>query len=143
MNNVQLIGNLTRDPELTYAAGSGNAICRFNIAVPKTNNKDNPDFINCTAFKGAAENIAKYFKKGNTILISSGSISTGSYEAKDGSKRYTFGVLVERWEFVRGSNSHNSTSAEFPGQNESFENPGSSTSFDEDITPIDDGDIPF
>ena len=50
MNNVSLIGRLTKDPELRFAAGSGSAVCRFTVAVNRQFKKDETDFIGCVAF---------------------------------------------------------------------------------------------
>ena len=138
INKVVLIGRLTKDPELRFAAGSGMAISRFTVAVNRQFKKDETDFINCVAFGKTAETIAQYFTKGRQIAVT-GSIRTGSYDAQDGTKRYTTDVAVESFEFV-GSN----------GQANTQENTQESTPFDggwdtgEDATPADDmGDCPF
>ena len=138
INKVVLIGRLTKDPELRFAAGSGMAISRFTVAVNRQFKKDETDFINCVAFGKTAETIAQYFTKGRQIAVT-GSIRTGSYDAQDGTKRYTTDVAVESFEFV-GSN----------GQANTQENTQESTPFDggwdtgEDVTPADDmGDCPF
>ena len=51
MNKVILIGRLTKDPELRYAAGSGTAVCRFTVAINRQFKKDETDFINCVALE--------------------------------------------------------------------------------------------
>lgn len=67
MNKVFLIGNLTRDPELSET-GSGISVCRFSIAVNRdytnADGERETDFFNCTAWRGIAETIARYCKKG-------------------------------------------------------------------------------
>ena len=55
MNKVILIGRLTKDPELRYAAGSGTAVCRFTVAINRQFKKDETDFINCVAFGKTGE----------------------------------------------------------------------------------------
>ena len=50
MNKVFLSGRLTKDPELTYTAGNGTAVCKFNLAVKRQFKKDDTDFLNCIAF---------------------------------------------------------------------------------------------
>ena len=66
MNTVNLIGRLTKDPELKYTSNrKGNT--RFTLAVSR--NKDETDFINCVAWEKTAENIAEYFKKGSQIAV--------------------------------------------------------------------------
>lgn len=130
MNKVILIGRLTRDPELNFAAGSGTAVTRFGLAVKRPFKKDESDFINCVAFGKSAETIAQYITKGRQLAVT-GSIRSGSYDAKDGSKRYTSDVVVESFEFIGNKN------------NESSQVNNSESNFDEDMTPIDDVDSPF
>ena len=68
MNNVVLIGRLTKDPELKYSQ-SGKAYCRFTVAVNRDFNKDEADFINCLAFGKTAETIAEWLGKGRILKI--------------------------------------------------------------------------
>lgn len=102
MNRVCLIGRLTRDPELRTST-SGISQTTFTIAVNRrTTNEDGErqaDFINCIAWRGIAETIAKYFVKGKEIGID-GHIQTGSYDAFDGTKRYTTDVIVDFFDFI-------------------------------------------
>lgn len=102
MNKWVGIGRLTRDPELNFQANSGMAICRFRLAVTRPFKKDETDFINCIAFNKRAETIAQYLTKGRQLAVT-GSIRTGSYDAKDGTKRYTTDIVVDSFEFI-GSN---------------------------------------
>ena len=115
MNNVILIGRLTKDPQLRFGAGSGTAVVRFTVAVTRAMKRDEADFINCIAFGKMGETIAQYFTKGRQIAIS-GNIRTGSYDAKDGTKRYTTDVVVESFEFVSSDKQNGQASAnnEFP-----------------------------
>ena len=138
MNKVVLIGRMVADPELRFAAGSGMAISRFRVAVNRRKKEDGADFINCVSFGKTAETISQYLTKGRQIAVT-GSIRTGSYDAQDGTKRYTTDVAVESFEFI-GSN----------GQVNKQGNTQESTPFDggwdmgEDVTPADDmGDCPF
>lgn len=132
MNKVILVGRLTKDPDLRFIAGSGNAITKFSIAVTRQFKRDEADFINCVVFGKAAETIAQYMTKGSQIAIT-GNIRTGSYNAQDGSKRYTTDVIVESFEFV-GSGK---------GQSNNDPNEINQDGFNEDMTPVDDGDMPF
>lgn len=134
MNKVVLIGRLTKDPELRFAAGSGIGICRFTVAVNRQFKKDETDFINCVSFGKTAETIAQYFTKGRQIALT-GHIQTGSYDAQDGTKRYTTDVAVESFEFVGDNRGNNGQATN--GQ-ASF-----GDDFGADITPVDDGDMPF
>lgn len=133
MNKVVLIGRLTADPNLSYAAGTGTAVCRFTLAVTRPFKRDEADFINCVAFNKTAETIGQYLTKGRQIAIA-GRIQTGSYEAKDGTKSYTTDVVVENFEFI--GNSQNS------GQSQDNNSDGG-MNFDNEMTPVDDGDMPF
>lgn len=133
MNKVVLIGRLTADPNLSYAAGTGTAVCRFSLAVTRPFKKDEADFINCVAFNKTAETIGQYLVKGRQIAIA-GRIQTGSYDAQDGTKRYTTDVVVENFEFI--GNSQNS------GQSQDNNSDGG-MNFDNEMTPVDDGDMPF
>lgn len=115
MNKCELVGRLTRDPEVRYSQGeNASCIARFSIAVNRRfkNAEGNyeADFINCVAFGKSGEFIEKYFKKGMAIGIT-GRIQTGSYTNKDGVKVYTTDVVVEESEFVesKGSGGNNSS----------------------------------
>lgn len=101
MNNVSLVGRLTRDPEVRYTDG-GLSIAKFSIAVDRRFKKEgqpDADFPNITAFGKTAEFIEKYFRKGQRIGLT-GRIQTGSYAKEDGTKVYTTDVVAENVEFV-------------------------------------------
>lgn len=102
MNKVILVGNLTRDPELTETP-SGVAVCRFAIAVSRdyANSDGNreTDFFNITVWRGRAENCGKYLKKGNKVAVI-GSLQTRSYEDKDGIKRNVTDIIASEVEFL-------------------------------------------
>ncbi len=101
MNLVVLTGRLTRDPELKYTQG-GKAVVNFTVAVSRLK-KDEADFINCVAWDKTGELVAEYFRKGSLIGLQ-GRIVTGSYE-KDGQKRYTTEVYVDKIEFLESKKS--------------------------------------
>ncbi len=111
MNKVELIGRLTRDPDIRYAAGdTPKCIARFSMAVNRKYHKDGAvgaDFISCVAFGKMAETFEKYCKKGMKIAIT-GHIQTGSYTKDDGTKVYTTDVVVEESEFCEKKSSDNS-----------------------------------
>ena len=104
MNKVILLGRLTAKPELRYTQ-SNTPYTRFSVAVNRSvRNADGQwenkaDFINVVAWNRNAENIAKFFDKGNMISLE-GRIQTGSYDDKDGNKRYTTDVALDNFEFV-------------------------------------------
>lgn len=145
MNKVLLIGNLTRDPEHSVTP-NGISVCRFSIAVQRrfanSDGEREADFINCVAWRGLADNVSKYVKKGKKISVV-GSIQTRNYEAQDGTKRYVTEVVAEDVEFIS------------PRDNEDGE-PSTRSKFDSDSSeekseknkiakfePIDDDDLPF
>ena len=104
MNKTILMGRLTKDPEVRYAASdSGMCIARYTIEVDRrraaSNDGQSADFINCVAFGKTGEFAEKYFRKGTKILIT-GRIQTGSYTNRDGNKVYTTDVVVEDQEFA-------------------------------------------
>ena len=102
MNKVFFIGNLTRDAELTQTS-SGISVCRFDLAVGRNyadaDGNRETDFFKCTAWRGLAETIAKYCKKGNKIAIV-GSIQLRDYEDNKGIKRTAVDVIVNDVEFL-------------------------------------------
>ena len=123
MNKVLLVGRLTRDPELRTTP-SGMAVTRFTIAVSQNftnkNGERGADFINCSAWGRQADNISKYCRKG-TMVSAEGRIRTSSYDAQDGTKRYTTEVVCENVNFLspKGVNESNNR-AEFSSQEADF-----------------------
>lgn len=97
MNNVVLMGRLTKDPDIRRT-NDGTAIGRFTLAVDRMK-KDEADFIGCVTFGKTAEFAEKYLKKG-TKIAGSGRIQTGNYTNKEGQKVYTTDVILERLEFA-------------------------------------------
>ncbi|MBQ4269258.1 MAG: single-stranded DNA-binding protein [Clostridia bacterium] len=102
MNKVFLIGNLTRDPELTETP-SGVPVCHFAIAVNRNYSSQDgerqTDFFNCTAWRGQAETIARFTKKGNKVAVT-GSIQLRNYEDNQGVKRTAVDIIVQDVEFL-------------------------------------------
>ncbi|EGT3605401.1 single-stranded DNA-binding protein [Clostridium perfringens] len=129
MNKVVLVGRLTKDPELRFTANKGTAVTRFTLAVNRDYKKEDGtqevDFINCIAYSKRAEVIAQYLTKGKRFSIA-GSIRTGSYDAQDGTRRYTTYVVVDGFDFIDSSDSK-----------------VNNDNFNDDMIPVDDGDIPF
>lgn len=129
MNKVVLIGRLTKDPELKYTPGAGTAVTTLTLAVDrkvtKEGAKKEADFIPVVVWGKAAESTAQYTKKGRLLAVS-GRIQNRSYEAKDGGKRYVTEVVADEVQFLEWGEKGQD-------QNNSYE----------DMTPIEDGDIPF
>ena len=103
MNSVELIGRLTRDPEVRYTAGSQTAVATFTIAIDRPQRQDGSekqtDFPRITVFGKQAETCEKYLKKGRMVAIQ-GRIQTGSYQNKNGDTVYTTDVVANRVEFI-------------------------------------------
>lgn len=125
MNRVLLIGRLTAKPELRYT-NSNLPFTRFSIAVNRnfTNaqGQREADFINVIVWRKQAENVCNYLDKGSRVSIE-GRIQTGSYDDKDGNKRYTVDVALDNFEFVESkaareqSSSSNSTPYDYQDSN--------------------------
>ncbi len=99
MNKVCLVARLTTKPELRYTT-NGIAFTRFNIAVNQGyGDNKKTDFIPIIAWKKQAENVCNYLDKGSLIAVE-GRIQTGSYEDKEGNKRYSFDVVAENVQFL-------------------------------------------
>lgn len=102
LNKVFLIGNMTRDPELTTTP-SGVSCCRFDLAVTRSyadaNGERVTDFFPCTAWRGIGETISKYCKKGHKIAVV-GSVQIRNYEDNKGNKRTAVDVIVNDCEFL-------------------------------------------
>jgi len=119
MNQVVLMGRLTRDPEVRYSSGESSlAIARYTLAVDRRFKRDGEptaDFINCVAFGKTAEFAERYFRKGIKIAVS-GRIQTGSYTNKEGAKVYTTEVVVENQEFCESKAASDEANRGFGGQ---------------------------
>ncbi len=102
MNKVILVGNLTRDPELT-TTNSGVSVCRFSLAVTRrfqnSEGERDADFINIVVWRNLADICHKFLKKGSKCAVV-GRLQTSSYEAQDGSRRYTTDVVADDVEFI-------------------------------------------
>lgn len=102
MNISNLIGRLTKDPEMKYTP-NGKAVTRFTLAVnrPFTNQEGEreADFIPCIAWGKLAENIANFVTKGSLVGIV-GRIQTGSFENEEGKRVYTTDIVVNEVEFL-------------------------------------------
>lgn len=117
-NNVNLIGRLTKDPELKMTSG-GQPMVRFTIAVNRDyKNKDGvreADFITCIAWRGQAESIAKYVRKGSLVGIN-GRLQTNRFEREDGTSVFTTDVAAESVQFLELKKSTPDAQAVVPAQ---------------------------
>ena len=139
MNKVTLIGRLTKDPELKFTPGTGTAVATYTLAVdrrmPNKDGQKEADFISIVVWGKIAENLANYMSKGKMVAVS-GRLQVRTYDAKDGTKRWVTEVVAEEVQFLDKGNGAGSS------QNNN-ENPNKGSDFGDDMTPIDDGDIPF
>lgn len=138
MNKVILIGNLTRDPEIT-TTNSGVPVCTFTLAVSRrfTNAEGTreTDFINIVVWRALAETCHKYLRKGSKAAIS-GTLQIRNYETKEGQKRTAAEVVADEVEFV---------GARVAGSDESMASAPVAEEAEKvvELEPIDDGDLPF
>ncbi|HEY9570282.1 MAG TPA: single-stranded DNA-binding protein [Metalysinibacillus sp.] len=102
INNVVLVGRLTKDPELRYTQ-TGIAVARFTVAVNRAfsnqQGEKEADFISCVAWRKQAENLANFMRKGSQVGVE-GRIQTGSYDDKDGKRVYTTEVVADSIQFL-------------------------------------------
>ena len=116
MNKVFMIGNICKDPELSET-NSGVAVCRFSIAVNRRRTsadaEQQTDFFNVTAWRGLAETVARFCKKGNKIAVT-GQIQIRQYEDRDGAKRTAVDVVAEEVEFLSPKSNGEARTAEEP-----------------------------
>lgn len=97
-NRVIIGGRLTADPQLKQTQ-NGTPVCTFSIAVNRRFAPDQVDFINCQAWKKAAEFLCQYFRKGSSLCIV-GSVQTRSWTDQGGQKRYATEIVADEINFV-------------------------------------------
>lgn len=104
MNKVFLIGNLTKDPELS-TTNNGVKFCKFTLAVSRNYSKDGKretDFLNVVVWRAQADNCARYLKKGSKAAVS-GSIQTRNYE-NEGRRVYVTEIAADEVQFLSTKN---------------------------------------
>ena len=141
MNLITLTGNLGRDWE---QANSNTVIAKNSLAVRrdfknKQTGEYDTDWIPLTAFSKTAETLMQYTGKGSKVLIV-GKLQTNNYTDKNGNKRTSYDVIVDRFEFLdsRGDNQQKQTDNPFANANLSNDDP-----FENNDTEIDDDSLPF
>ena len=120
INNVTLMGRMTFDPEIKLTQ-NGVSVCRFAIAVDrnyKSNEERKTNFIDCVAWRGTAEFIGRYFRKGSMIALT-GEIQTDIYTDQNGNKRKSFDVVVKDVSFCGSKEKSNLDIV--PDENTEFE----------------------
>ncbi|MDR2046420.1 MAG: single-stranded DNA-binding protein [Clostridiales bacterium] len=140
MNKVCLIGNLTKDPELSVTT-SGVSFCKFTLAVTRRfQNADGTretDFFPIIVWRNQADNCAKYLKKGNKAAVV-GAVQTRSYDAQDGSKRYVTEIIADEVQFLSTRESF----AEQASDDDAPQPPPQHSERKTELRPVED-DLPF
>lgn len=144
-NRIIILGNLTRDPELR-ALPNGTIVARFSVATNEMYKKDGetvtvPTFFQCIAYGGTAETIAKYFKKGNRILVE-GVMQQRSWQGRDGSKKTGYTVSVREFKFIDKKESTNTPKVETNNEEDKTGDAISYVKYKDD-EPIDINSLPF
>ena len=116
MNEVVLIGRLTRDPELTYGAENQTAVCRSTLAIDKPVKAQKAgnmaDFPRVVVFGRQAENCDRYLAKGREVAVV-GRLATDSYTANDGSTKYSTYVVARAVKFLGGGRREENETPQF------------------------------
>lgn len=129
------IGRLIKDAELKFTPGKGTPVATFTLAIDDGyGEKKKTDFIPIVLWGKSAENLSSYLTKGTQVAVI-GKISTRTYDAKDGTKRYVTEIVADNFGGVKLLGGKK--------QDNFNQDPFENASFDEDITPVDDGDMPF
>lgn len=118
MNKCIIIGNLTKQPELS-ATASGISVCKFTVAVNrpfKNEGENGVDFFNVTAWRGLAENCGKWLDKGKKVCVV-GAIQFRTYTDNNGNTRYTSDLMAESVEFLSSGNTEEKTENTATSQN--------------------------
>ena len=131
INRVVLVGRLTKDPELRFTS-SNIAVSKFTLAVNRTfagpSGEREADFIQCVVWRKQAENLAKFVRKGSLIGVE-GRIQTGSYDDKDGIRKYTTEVIGDSVQFLEPKSQQNDNNSsndysrqDYPQNNNNYNN---------------------
>lgn len=145
INNVVLVGRLTRDPELRFT-GNGSAVATFNLAVNRNfTNQDGEreaDFVNCVIWRKPAEALANYAKKGTLIGVV-GRIQTRNYENQQGQKVFVTEVVCDNFQLLERRDSSESQPNNSSSQNTSSFKDTSDPFGNSSQIDINDDDLPF
>ncbi|EGO8122094.1 single-stranded DNA-binding protein (plasmid) [Enterococcus faecalis] len=151
INNVTLVGRLTKDPDLRYTQ-SGTAVGQFTLAVNRnfTNQQGDreADFINCVIWRKAAESFANYARKG-TLIGLTGRIQTRNYDNQQGQRVYVTEIVVENFQLLESKEVNEQRRSSKPDQatfdKQATDKPDPLDPFSKDVSPIDisDDDLPF
>lgn len=142
LNNVSLVGRMTRDAELRYTP-SNQAVATFSLAVNRNfksqNGEREADFINCVIWRQQAENLANWAKKGALIGIT-GRIQTRSYEKQQGQRVYVTEVVAENFQLLEFNKQNDQSQTQNHNQQPNF---GLNEPMQSSPIDISDDDLPF
>lgn len=155
INNLTLVGRLTKDPDLKYTS-DGTAVATFTLAVNRNftsaDGTREADFINCVIWRKPAETLANYARKG-TLLGVTGRIQTRSYENQQGQKVYVTEVVTDNFQLLESKNSNSGQNTQCGGvsnsqtnnytRNQQNRNNDESDPFGNSSIDISDDDLPF
>lgn len=155
INNVTLVGRLTKDPDLKYT-GNGTAVATFTLAVNRNftnqSGEREADFINCVIWRKPAETLANYAKKGVLIGVT-GRIQTSSYDNQQGQKVYVTEVIADNFQLLESKKADSSQNTQGSGvsnsqtnnytRNQPNRNNDESEPFGNSSIDISDDDLPF
>ncbi len=147
VNNVTLVGRITKDPEIKNLGGSG-SVCNFTVAASRTfknqNGEYDADFINCVAFNALADRMNQYVGKGNLLAII-GRIQTRNYENNMGQRVYVTEVVANNISFLESRNRNDNNQSGFDSPYVDNANNNNSFNADQlsDVPDISDDDLPF
>ncbi|QFG05379.1 single-stranded DNA-binding protein [Bacillus phage 055SW001] len=133
MNNSHIIGRLTRDPDLRYTP-NGAAVASFTVAVNRPKNQNGEtvaDFIPCVAWKGTAELVANWLKKGSLVGVD-GRIQTRNYENNEGKRVYVVELLTEKVHFLESKDKNQQSQNNGSGYSGNGGNSGYGGSYNDD-----------
>lgn len=155
INNLTLVGRLTKDPDLKYT-GNGTAVATFTLAVNRNftnqSGEREADFINCVIWRKPAETLANYAKKGVLIGVT-GRIQTRSYDNQQGQKVYVTEVIADNFQLLESKKADSSQNMQGSGvsnsqtnnytRNQQNTNSATADPFGNSSIDISDDDLPF
>ncbi|MBR8699060.1 single-stranded DNA-binding protein [Enterococcus casseliflavus] len=155
INNVVLVGRLTKDPDLKYT-GNGTAVATFTLAVNRNftnqSGEREADFISCVIWRKPAETLANYAKKGVLIGVT-GRIQTRSYDNQQGQKVYVTEVIADNFQLLESKKADSSQNTQGSGvsnsqtnnytRNQQNTNNATADPFGNSSIDISDDDLPF
>lgn len=130
MNQLTIIGNLTRDPE-SRTTQSGKQVCTFSVAITRRNDREKSDFFRVNAWGELGNNCAKYLAKGKKVCVV-GSVSVSTYTTQNGETRANMEVFAEKVEFLSPASQGQQNAPQAP-----------KTDAQSGFVQVDDFDVPF